>query len=208
MKQNLLKEHWENVYRTKDTTNEVSWYQSNPKTSLDLILATDVDKDSNIIDIGGGDSNLVDKLIELGFANVFVLDISGKSLEKAKTRLGGKAKLVTWIENDILTFDSGLRFGIWHDRAAFHFLTKKRDIAHYVEIAGKHIKPGGYLIISTFSVNGPKKCSGLDITQYSENSIKKTFAERFEHIKSFEEVHITPFNTKQNFIWSVFKKSK
>lgn len=207
MDSNSTKQHWEKIYQMKDTAREVSWYQDTPKTSINLILSTGVDKNVSIIDIGGGDSTLVDKLLELGFKNIFVLDISAEALQKAKIRLGEKAKFVTWIETDILEFDTESRFDIWHDRAAFHFLTKKEDIARYVEIADKIIKPNGYLIISTFAMNGPKKCSGLDITQYSEDSIKKTYQKNFSHIRSFKEIHTTPFNTKQNFLFNLFKRN-
>lgn len=207
MKNNSTKQHWENIYRTKDTITDVSWYQDNPHTSTDLIFSTKVDKDANIIDIGGGDSILVDTLLGLGFKSLSVLDISGASLEKAKERLSNQARLVNWIESDVLDFETDTYFDVWHDRAAFHFFTEKKDIKRYIELAHKRIRPSGYLILSTFSVNGPKKCSGLDITQYSEDSIKKTFGEGFSHIKSFEEAHTTPFDTKQIFLWSIFKKS-
>ncbi len=205
MKNKLSKQHWENIYKTKDTTTEVSWYQGNPQTSVDLILSTGVDKVANILDVGGGDSKLADKLLEQGFKNVFVLDITGEALRKAQARLG-RAQLVTWIESDILRFETDTRFDVWHDRATFHFLTKKKDIRRYVELAGKFIKRGGYLIISTFSKEGPKQCSGLDITRYSEDTIKETVGKRFNLIKSFKEIHTTPFNTKQSFIYSVFKR--
>ncbi|MBI2453442.1 methyltransferase domain-containing protein [Candidatus Peregrinibacteria bacterium] len=207
MGSNSTKQHWERIYQTKDTMCEVSWYQDVPKTSIDLILSTGIDENVNIIDIGGGDSRLVDKLLELGFKNISILDISAKALQKAKTRLREKAESVAWIEADILEFDTESRFDIWHDRAAFHFLTKKEDIVRYVGIAGKFIKPSGYLIISTFSISGPKKCSGLDITQYSEDSIKKTFQKDFSHMRSFEEIHTTPFNTKQNFLFNLFRRT-
>lgn len=207
MNSNSTKQHWGKIYQTKDTAREVSWYQDTPKTSIDLILSTGVDKNANIIDIGGGDSRLVDNLFELGFKNIFVLDISAEALQKAKTRLGEKGKSVIYIETDILEFDTESRFDIWHDRAAFHFLTKEEDVVRYVGIAGKFIKPSGYLVISTFSMNGPKKCSGLDITRYSEDSIKKTFQKDFSHIRSFEEIHTTPFNTKQNFLFNLFKRN-
>jgi len=207
MKNNKTKQHWEKIYREKDTTSEVSWYQNNPRTSIELILSTRIGKDAYIIDIGGGDSNLIDKLLELSFENLFVLDISAKSLEKAKTRLDDKADSVTWIESDVLKLETNISFDVWHDRATFHFLTNKEDIARYIEIVDKFIKPNGHLVIATFSVNGPKKCSGLYITQYSEDSIKRTFEKSFEHIKSIEEDHTTPFNTKQSFIYSVFKKN-
>ena len=206
MDSSSTKQHWEKIYQEKDTAREVSWYQDTPKTSIDLILSTGVDGNADIIDVCGGDSKLVDELWELDFKNIFILDISAQALQKAKTRLGEKGKSVIWAEADILEFDTESRFDIWHDRAAFHFLTKKEDIVRYVKIAGKLIKTDGYLIISTFSMNGPKKCSGLDITQYSEDSIKKTFQKDFGHIRSFEEIHTTPFNTKQNFLFNIFKR--
>lgn len=206
MNNNSIKQHWEEIYKTKDTTSEVSWYQDVPETSLDLLVSTGTEKSSNVLDVGGGDSRLVDKLLELGFTNLFVLDISARALQKAKTRLGEKAKSVTWIETNILEFDTEFRFDIWHDRATFHFLTNKEDIARYGEIAGKLMKPNGRLILATFSVHGPKKCSGLDITQYCEDSIQKTFEKDFGHVRSFEETHTTPFNTKQNFLFSIFKR--
>ena len=201
------KQHWEKVFETKNP-GEVSWHQSNPKTSVKLILSTHPDKDAHIIDIGGGDSNLADKLLDLGFKNIFVLDVSLKALKKSQQRLGVKARRVKWISSDIRKFETSNRFEIWHDRAAFHFLTNDNDIKRYVKLTGEYIKPGGYLIISTFSLEGPKKCSGLDIRQYSEDSMKKIFYEGFEHIKSLEEIHHTPFQTTQNFIWNVFRKSE
>lgn len=203
---NSTKQHWEEIYKTKDTTREVGWYQRVPKTSLDLIQSTNIDKNSTIIDIGGGDSNLVDELLKRGFKNIFVLDISGASLEKAKTRLGERAKSVTWVDSDILDFDTDARFDVWHDRGAFHFFSEKRDISRYVEIAGTLIKPQGYLIIATFSIHGSKRCSGLDVTQYSEDSIKKTFSKDFNHVRSFEETHVTPFNTNLIFLFSVLQR--
>ena len=123
MDSSSIKQHWEKIYQTKDTVHEVSWYQDVPKTSIDLILSTGVDNNANIIDIGGGDSKLIDKLLELGFKNISILDISAKALQKARTRLGEKGKSVIYIEADILEFDTESRFDIWHDRAAFHFLT-------------------------------------------------------------------------------------
>jgi ubiquinone/menaquinone biosynthesis C-methylase UbiE len=206
MRNKSLKQHWEEIYRAKDTTSEVSWYQDNPQNSVDLILSTGVGKRGNIIDVGGGDSKLADQLLVLGFQNLFVLDIAATALTNAKSRLGSMADSVTWIETDILEFKTDTHFDVWHDRATFHFLTKKKDITNYVGIASRFISPGGYLIISTFSTNGPKKCSGLDIVQYSKISIIKTFGEKFHHIKSFEQIHTTPFGTKQAFLWNIFRR--
>ena len=198
------KQHWENVFETKNL-DEVSWYQINPKTSIDLISSTNPNKDAEIIDVGGGDSNLIDKLIGLEFKNVSVLDVSSKALEKSKQRLGEKAKIVKWIETDLREFKTKDRYDVWHDRAVFHFLTSEKDINRYVELVKKFLKPKGYLIISTFSLEGPEKCSGLNVKRYSNDSIKKIFNE-FKHIKSSEEIHHTPFQTTQSFIWNVFKK--
>ncbi|MDP2926403.1 MAG: class I SAM-dependent methyltransferase [Nanoarchaeota archaeon] len=202
---NFSKKHWENIYNLKNF-NEVSWYQESPKTSIDLIQSVDPDKNAYIIDVGGGNSNLVDNLIELGFKNIFVLDISLKALEKSKQRLNEKSKTINWINSDIKEFKTNEKFDIWHDRALFHFLISEEDIKKYIESVNRFLKPAGYLIIATFSLKGPKKCSGLDTKQYSEDSIRKIFNKGFEYIKSFEEIHNTPFNTTQSFIWNVFKK--
>ena len=202
--ENKIREHWEDIYYTKDF-NEVSWYQENPKTSVDLILFTNINKDSNIIDVGGGDSRLVDKLLELNFRNISVLDISLKALKKAQQRLGEKAKIVKWINSDLREFETSDKFDIWHDRAVFHFLTSKKDIDKYIELVKKYLKPNGYLIIGTFSLKGPEKCSGLNVKRYSEDSIKKVF-NGFKHIKNLEEMHHTPFQTTQSFIYNVFEK--
>lgn len=185
-----MREHWENVW-TRKKSNGVSWYQEYPKTSIELILSTNPSKDARIIDVGGGDSNLVDKLLDLGFKNITILDISAKALERAKERLGEKAKTVNWIECDIRKFDTDDKYDIWHDRALFHFLTSKEDSKNYVELTKKYLNQQGHLIISTFSTKGPMMCSGLDTMQYSEESMKKLFSNAFEHIKSFEEEHVT-----------------
>ncbi len=197
------KNHWENVYETKNQ-DEVSWTQKIPQTSLDLIEEASKDKSSKIIDIGGGDSNLTDFLLEKGFENISVLDISVKALEKAKKRLGSLAGNVDWIVTNITEFEPQTTYDIWHDRAAFHFLTTEDEIKKYVEIVKNAVSDT--LIIGTFSVNGPQKCSGLPIVQYDENRLKAIFSESFELVKSFTEDHITPFNTVQNFIFCQFKK--
>lgn len=202
-----VKGHWENVWTTKKS-NEVSWYQEYPKTSIELILSTNPGKEAKIIDVGGGDSNLVDKLLDLGFKNIIMLDISAKALERAKERLGDRAKMITWIESDIMKFENADRYYIWHDRALLHFLTSEEDLKKYVELVRQHVMQGGYLIISAFSTKGPMMCSGLDTRQYSEESMKKLFSNGFEHIKSFEEEHVTPRGMGQIFTSNVFRKTK
>jgi len=201
---NFVKEHWENIYQTKKS-NEVSWYQEKPKTSLNLIAETDLDEDARIIDIGAGDSKLVDNLLARGFRNITVLDVSSNALNRAKKRLGDRANDVKWVVSDLREFETNDRYNLWYDRAVLHFLTEEADISRYVERVRQLLKPNGYLIISTFSENGPKRCSGLDIKQYSEDSVKKLFSD-FAHIKSFEEEHITPWGASQIFLWGIFRK--
>lgn len=197
------KKHWENVYETKNP-DQVSWTQKKPQTSLDFIHSFGLGKEAKIIDIGGGDSNLVDFLLEEGYENITVLDISVKALEKAKKRLGDNADKVKWIATDITAFEPTETYDIWHDRAAFHFLTTPEQVSKYIDIARKSIT--GYLVLGTFSKNGPAQCSGLDIQQYDEASLSEKFREHFEKIQCITEDHITPFETTQNFIFCSFKK--
>ncbi len=197
------KNHWETVYKTKQP-NEVSWTQENPKTSLDLIRETNLDKSVKIIDIGGGDSRLVDFLLAEGYENVSVLDISFNALERAKNRLGKNAEKVNWIVSDITEFKPETTYDIWHDRATFHFLTTTEQIGKYSEITQNW--NNGFLIIGTFSKNGPTKCSGLDIKQYSESELENQFSNRFKKIKCISEDHLTPFKTTQNFTFCAFEK--
>lgn len=199
------KTHWENIYNTKQP-NEVSWFQAYPKTSMAFVELFDLKKNSKIIDIGGGDSHFVDALIDKGFTNVTVLDISAKAIERAKARLGKKAEQVKWIVSDIAEFEPQEKYELWHDRAAFHFLTHEQQADKYVEIANKGIEKDGYLVLGTFSESGPMKCSGLVIKQYSETTMSAKFEKYFKRIKCITEDHQTPFNTVQNFLFCSFKK--
>ena len=198
-------EHWDNVYTTK-SENEVSWFQLYPKTSMEFVDLFNLQSDASIIDIGGGDSHFVDALLDRGFKNIWVLDISAAAIEKAKQRLGERALMVHWIVNDVTEFIPPVKFDFWHDRAAFHFLTTEEKIYKYVSIAEGGIAKKGYLILGTFSENGPKKCSGLEIKQYSEASMSARFEVAFDRIKCIQEDHTTPFNTMQNFLFCSFKK--
>lgn len=197
------KKHWETVYETKNP-DQVSWTQDIPKTSLEFIRSFQLKKTAKIIDIGGGESKLVDYLLNDGFENISVLDISSKSLEKTKNRLGEKAKKVNWIVSDILEFKPNTTYDVWHDRATFHFLTKPDQIKKYIKIAKISVK--GFITIGTFSKNGPKKCSGLDIKQYNENELTLEFKDGFKKIECLTEDHLTPFKTLQNFIFCSFKR--
>ncbi len=198
-----IKEHWEKVYSTKEP-HEVSWTQELPKTSIEFFHSLNLEKDASIIDIGGGDSKLVDKLLMEGYTNITVLDISEKALEKAKKRLGENAKKVKWIVSDILEFKPSMHYKMWHDRATFHFLTTKEQINSYMEKVRNAVNT--YLIIGTFSDKGPDKCSGLNVHQYTEEELQKTLSNGFEKIKCITEDHLTPFNTKQNFLFCSFKR--
>ena len=200
-----FKDHWENIYKTK-SENKVSWFQKKPNKSIELIKSLDLESNSKIIDVGAGESRLVDNLIILGFKNITLLDISLNSLEKSKVRLGSEANLINWINSDIILFNPTESYNLWHDRATFHFLKESSSINKYVELASNAIKSGGYLIISTFSKNGPLKCSGLEIKQYDKSLMINLFGKYFDLISSEKNEHDTPFNTKQEFIFNLLKR--
>lgn len=202
---NTSKDHWEKIYNTKEE-KDFSWFQPYPKTSIEFIELFNLPKNARIIDIGGGDSHLVDALIELGYTNIYVLDISAKAIERARQRLGDKAAIICWIVSDVTEFKSEIQFDFWHDRAAFHFLTNEDQISKYLSIVRKNLVANGYLVLGTFSDKGPEKCSGLEIRQYSEASMSSLFEKDFKRIKCIEENHSTPFNTLQNFIFCSFQK--
>ena len=199
------KNHWENIYSTKKL-NEVGWYQPTPETSLNFIKELKLPKTASIIDIGGGDSFLADNLLEIGYQNISVLDISKKAIERAKLRLGKKGENVKWIEVEITEFNPTETYDLWHDRAAFHFLTDENEIENYILSAQKGVSDSGNLIIGTFSTEGPKKCSGIEIRQYSESTLLNRFTSSFEKIKCLIIDHETPFNTTQNFIFCGLRK--
>lgn len=199
------KTHWENVFATK-AENEMSWFQPDPKTSIHLFTQLQLPLDANIIDIGAGDSHLIDAFIERGYKNIYALDISENALNRAKQRLGDKGKFVHWIVSDILEFKSNVKFDFWHDRAAFHFLTTEEGIEQYRNLTEALIPQGGHLVLGTFSENGPNKCSGLEIKQYSETLMSKCFEKAFQKIHCQNEDHPTPFNTFQNFLFCCFQK--
>ncbi len=199
------KEHWENVFSTK-TEKEVSWYQQYPKTSVDFITALHLPLDAKIIDIGGGDSYFMDALLDLGYTNLTLLDISAKAIERIKSRLGDKAAKVTFIVSDILDFKPTALYDFWHDRACFHFLTQANQIEKYVKIVGEALANDGKLFIGTFSDDGPKKCSGLEISQYNMESLRFVFERDFELTGCFTEAHQTPFDTTQDFLFCGFTR--
>ncbi|HWI92107.1 MAG TPA: class I SAM-dependent methyltransferase [Flavisolibacter sp.] len=198
-------DHWNHIYTTR-AEDEVSWFQPYPKTSMAFVELFHLSPDANIVDIGGGDSHFVDALLDKGYKNIWVLDISAAAIERAKNRLGEKATMVHWIVCDVTEFQPPVQFDLWHDRAAFHFLTSEEKIYRYASIAEDAIKKNGYLVLGTFSENGPKKCSGLDIKQYSEAAMSARFELSFERIKCVSEDHETPFHTMQNFLFCSFRR--
>lgn len=200
--ENNLESYWDNIYKSKNS-DQMSWTQPVPKVSLDLIDSFNLPKTAKIIDIGGGDSTLVDNLLDNGFENITVLDISESAINKAKARLGIKANKVTWIVSDILNFTPNDTYDIWHDRAAFHFLTNMEQVKRYIDIASQSTHK--YMTIGTFSENGPTKCSGLDIQQYSEDTMSSVMNNHFEKVRCISNVHHTPFNTTQNFLFCSFR---
>lgn len=199
------KNHWENIYKTKEL-KDVSWFEPTPETSLGFFKQFNVPKSAKIIDIGGGDSFLVDHLLALEYSDITVLDISESALERAKTRLGNDALKVKWIVADAATFKPTEKYDFWHDRAAFHFLTQEHEIVNYLNTVQQSILPTGVLVIGTFSESGPKKCSGIEIKQYSEVSMTEKLNRFFEKIKCITVDHKTPFETIQNFVFCSFRK--
>ena len=200
------KEHWENIYKTK-SSKEVSWYRSHLDKSLELILSAGIDKDASIIDVGGGASTLVDDLLNNGFKNITVLDVSSKALEVSKNRLGGRASQVEWLVADITQVSlEPSHYGLWHDRAVFHFLALPQARKKYVKAMNQSLKSGGHLIMATFGINGPLKCSGLEIVRYSPESIQAELGTGYKLLKHFSEIHNTPFDTTQEFLYCHFQK--
>lgn len=188
------KKHWERIYRIKAPT-DLSWPQALPSTSLDFIHSFHLPHTARIIDIGGGDSRLVDYLLDEGYTDLTVLDISGVALQKAQQRLGARAHLVRWIEQDITQFHPDTTYDLWHDRATFHFLTTSPQVSRYLASARDAVPAGGYFVIGTFSENGPEKCSGLPVHQYSEQELTQALNNGFKKIKCITEDHRTPFDT-------------
>ncbi|WP_312137978.1 class I SAM-dependent methyltransferase [Brevundimonas sp.] len=201
------KPHWENVYETK-SAHEVSWYRPRLEVSLQLIDSVLTDPGSAIIDIGGGESTLVDDLIRSGRSDVTVLDISQAALDATKARLGASADSVSWIAADITTIDLGFgRYDLWHDRAVFHFLTRPEDRDAYIQRVRQAVKPQGYIVVATFGPDGPLKCSGLDIVRYDSNSLVVAFGDGFDLLDTTTEIHKTPWDSEQEFVYCLMRKS-
>lgn len=197
--------HWQNVYATK-AEEEVSWFQENPAPSLDLIAATGISTDARIIDVGGGASRLVDSLLEKGFGRVAILDLSAKALEATKKRLGRRGDAVDWIIGDVTTWNPSNTYDLWHDRAAFHFLTNPADRDAYIVRLKKAVRPDGHVIIATFASDGPERCSGLPIVRYDPEALASTLGPALELVESRRQDHVTPGGNTQRFQFSRFMR--
>jgi SAM-dependent methyltransferase len=198
--------HWDSVYRAK-REDQVSWFQASPTLSLDLIHAAGVERSAPIIDVGGGASRLVDALIEEGFANLTVLDVSEAATERTKARLGVRATGVTWIVADVTKWEPGCTYDVWHDRAAFHFLTAPEDRAAYAQRVLRAVRPGGHVIIGTFALDGPERCSGLPVVRHDAESIGHVLGPSFELIETRRHDHQTPMGGSQKFQFSRFQRA-
>ena len=197
--------HWDRVYATKGEA-EVSWFQDSPSTSLAMIRAANSEREAAIVDIGGGASRLVDVLLQDGYRNVSVLDLSANALDAAKKRIGTAASMVDWIVADATTWQPAKTYDVWHDRAAFHFLTDPRDRAAYVERLRSAVAPNGHVIIATFAPDGPEKCSGLPVQRHDSASLAAELGPDFELVETRSETHQTPWNSTQAFQFSRFRR--
>lgn len=200
-----IKDHWEHIYQTKNL-KEVSWYQDKPKISLELIKSFNLTKEASIIDVGGGDANLADYLLKVGFENISVLDISQTALDQVKNRLGKKAKNLKFIQADAADFQPEEKYHLWHDRATVHFLTEGWQIKKYLKTLKDSVVSGGYVILATFSEKGPVKCSGRKIKQYSIEDMKELLSNKFENLECRNIDHTTPSGVVQNFTFCSFMK--
>ena len=192
------KDHWENIYHSKPL-NEVSWYQPIPKTSLNFIESCSLQRNSPIIDVGGGDSFLSDYLLKRDYEDISVLDISSKAIERAKKRQGELSNKINWKVSDVLDFSPTKEYAVWHDRAVFHFLRDEKDIKQYINILLKSLAQKGNLVLGTFAEDGPKRCCALDVRRYSFQNFENLLSKYFTIIKTQHVIHKTPFDTEQSF---------
>jgi len=195
------KTHWEKIYTTK-APDQVSWYRPHLERSLALIERATMDRSTAIIDVGGGESTLVDDLLARGYKDITILDVSPAAIEATKQRLGERAELVHWLVADITQVElDPAAYDVWHDRAVFHFLTDPQQRAAYVRQVARAVRPGGHVIVSTFGPEGPTKCSGLDIMRYDAEALHREFGARFRLVESSKELHTTPFGATQQFLY-------
>lgn len=197
--------HWNGVYSTK-SADTVSWYQPQPQASLDAIARTGAPRDTAVIDVGGGASTLVDRLAAEGWSDLTVMDISQAALDVTRARLGTAAAAVDWIAADAASWIPPRAYGLWHDRAVFHFLTDPADRAGYRRALAAGLEPGGLLIIATFAPDGPERCSGLPVQRYDAEGLAAELGPDFERLEAWREEHTTPWGSIQPFTWAVFRR--
>ena len=198
--------HWEKVFTTKQST-DVSWYQAIPVRSIELLHEAGANPNTTIIDVGGGDSTLVDAVVTGELGRMTVLDISAAALARARARLGARASEVTWLHADATRVDLPMRgFDVWHDRAVFHFLRAPIERAQYVAVAKASLRRGGFLLIATFAADGPTRCSGLDVARYSIESLIREFGDGFVLRRNSSDVHLTPSGSEQRFTVAMFER--
>jgi SAM-dependent methyltransferase len=198
--------HWQNVYATR-SEKEVSWFQENPAPSLELIAATGLSHEAAIVDVGGGTSRLADRLLDQGFRRLTILDLSANALAKAKARLGPRAEGIDWIAADVTAWEPSTTYDLWHDRAAFHFLTEPADRDAYIARLSRALRPGGHAIIATFAADGPERCSGLPIVRYDPEELARTLGGGFKLVESRRHDHLTPGGNTQRFQFSRFLRN-
>tara|TARA_B110001454_G_scaffold99631_1_gene94134 strand:+ start:206 stop:820 length:615 start_codon:yes stop_codon:yes gene_type:complete len=201
------KDHWEKIYSTKEIDG-VSWYQETPTTSLNIIDSLKLNLNTSIIDIGAGKSFLADNLLDLGYNDITILDISRNALNEVARRAGKKNHKIKCIESNVIDLSSGQKYDVWHDRAVFHFITDNQEREKYLDLLNSSLNKDGCLIIGTFSEDGPLKCSGLEVQRYSVKDLRELLKPNFKFIDGFKEIHDTPFNTSQSFTFCTFKKIK
>ena len=197
--------HWQDVW-TKKSADQVSWFEAEPSTSLDLIGAVAPAKDSTIVDVGGGASLIVDRLLQQGYADVVVVDISEAAMDQARARLGPRADTVTWIAADVRCLRLPRQVDVWHDRAVFHFLSEEADQQSYLSAVRRALRAGGHLVIATFGPDGPDWCSGLEVQRYDAEDLRRFFGPEFELVESLERRHLTPGGVSQDFTYTVLRR--
>jgi ubiquinone/menaquinone biosynthesis C-methylase UbiE len=197
--------HWERIYEEKPP-EALSWYQPVPKTSLDLIDDARVAGDAAILDVGGGTSSLAVRLLDAGYTDITVADISSAALDRARAALGTDADRVTWVQADVRDHDFGRPFDLWHDRAVLHFMVDDADRDGYLEVLRRTLRPDGHLIVATFGPEGPTRCSGLPVSRYGAPALAELLPE-FELLSSRLEVHHTPSGTPQQFLYAHLRRA-
>lgn len=199
------KAHWDKVYQSK-VSEELTWYQARPETSLRLIESADLDSDARILDVGGGTATLVDCLLDLGYRNLGALDVSPVVLQRAQRRLGARGSSIEWLEADVTRFEPSHSWDLWHDRAVLHFLTDPEDVAGYRRSMLAALAPDGQAVIATFGPEGPPKCSGLHVQRYDPDSLLEVLGPKMQLVESVIEEHVTPKHAMQQFLFCRFRR--